>query len=396
MIQLFINSMTSGGAEKVVLTLLEQFQQAEQSVELCCIEREQFYDIPKDIPVHYLSEHESLAHSWWKIPHLFICAWKLKQWTDAHQVPIVQSHLLRATFINAIAKRMGARYRAQVVLHSRINFDHRPWWHRQMAKWLYRKALQEADSVVSICQSMKLELDEYLQLKDHPDHQAIYNPHPLDSIRQKAAAQIGSFSFQSNTDYIVSVGRLVKGKRLDDLLRAFHHLRGSNPRDIALLIIGEGDQQETLEALADELGIRENVHFLGYQQNPFAYIARSQVLVLSSEWEGLPNVLIEALACETAVISSDCISGPREILHPQSDLQKQLVDEWEKGPYGWLYPVGRWELLADCLAQLLADSSSRQALEINGVKRAQDFAAERIAQQYLSSLGIPSSRKTSV
>ncbi|MEM9917715.1 MAG: glycosyltransferase [Bacteroidota bacterium] len=394
MIRLFINSMTSGGAEKVVLTLLDRFQAAQQEVQLICIEHEQFYDVPESASVQYLSTHQSMENSWQKIPFLFFGARRLKKMVVQQKIPIVQSHLLRASFINVIARWMGSSHHAQVVLHSRINFDHKPWWYQIVAKYLYKKILHRADSVVSICQSMKIELDDYLDLRKHPAHHAIYNPHDLADIRQKAKAHIADFKFQKETDYIISVGRLVPGKRLDDLVHAFAALQHSKP-NTALLFIGEGPEQAKLQALSAQLHVKEKVHFLGYQQNPFAYIARSQILVLSSEWEGLPNVLIEALACRTAVVSSDCISGPREILHPTSNLTKQLSNQWEKGSYGFLYPVGKWQLLKECLERLLSNSEERMALVAAGEKRAQEFEATGIAHQYLKSFGLVAAKSTS-
>ncbi len=385
--------MTSGGAEKVVLTLLNKFQEEEQSLELLCIEKEQFYKIPRGVNTTYLSDYESLENSLLKFPSLFLCAWRLKKHLKSHSRKIVQSHLLRASFINVIAKWLGSRHHAQIVLHSRINFEHKPFWYRMIAKWIYRQILHHADSVVSICETMKLELDEYLDLKKHPNHLVIYNPHNLLEIKEKSQIQPEIFHFSKDKQYIVSVGRIVKGKRLDDLIRAFSTVKKQIP-NLELLFIGDGNEKSTLYKLTEKLKIEASVHFLGYQTNPYPYIAKSDVFVLSSEWEGLPNIIIESMVCGTPVISSDCISGPREILAPNTDLSYQLKPSLkseanpkpciEQAEFGMLYPVGDIHSLANALSFVLAKKDLQNRFIEKGYERAKDFEASKIVKVHLA------------
>ncbi len=383
MISVFINSLTSGGAEKVVLTLVERFKRKEKSLELIMIEKERFYDLPLGVPSKYLTTYESLENGPLKFPYLFVCAWRLKQ-SIKKEGQIIQSHLLRASFINVIAKWLGSQHHAQIVIHSRINFEHKPWPIKVISKWLYKKIFTGADSVISICETMKLDLDEYLGLANHPKHIAIHNPHDLKAIALKAKEQAEGFEFDSNKKYIISVGRLVKGKRIDDLINAFSKI-ANEQANAELIILGDGDLRNELEQQSANLNLHSRIHFVGFQQNPFAYVARSTIMVLSSEWEGLPNIIIEAMACKTAVLSSDCISGPREIISPDSDLQKQLTSDLELGEYGMLYPVGSVELLAQGLSQLLTDNKLRSTIETKGLDRASDFDEAKIAELYLKS-----------
>ncbi len=381
MISVFINSLTSGGAEKVVLTLLERFKHSGKTLELILIEKERFYELPNEIPANYLTDYESMENGILKMPYLFVCAFRLKK-SIKKPGQIVQSHLLRASFINVLAKLFGSKHHAQIVVHSRINFDHKPIYYQVIAKWIYQFIFQRADSVISICEVMKNELDEYLDLKDHPMHRAIYNPHNIGEIQQRAKEAVQDFDFHNNKKYIISVGRIVKGKRLDDLIYAFQKIE-KHHSNTELIFIGDGDLRGPLEQLSTELKIQDKLHFLGYQQNPFAYISRSDILVLTSEREGLPNILIEAMACGTALISSDCISGPREIIHPESDLSRQLKNQIEYGDYGLLYPVGAIDLLARSLQLLLEDDTLRQEFIKEGFERVKDFDQVKIAEQYL-------------
>jgi glycosyltransferase involved in cell wall biosynthesis len=153
------------------------------------------------------------------------------------------------------------------------------------------------------------------------------------------------------------------------LLRAFARVRARRPA--RLLILGEGNQRLALEALARELGIAADVRMPGFVPNPLAYMRRAAVFVLSSAWEGLPTVLIEALACGCPVVSTDCPAGPAEIL--------------DYGRYGRLTPVGDVEALAAAITASVEDGPDRTALE----QRALAFSAERAAVAYIGLLLLP-------
>ncbi len=133
------------------------------------------------------------------------------------------------------------------------------------------------------------------------------------------------------------MGRLTRQKDFVTLIWAFARLRESRPA--RLVILGEGEERGALLALADALGIASDIDLPGFVNNPYAYLSRASLFVLSSRWEGLPGVLIEALACGTRVISTDCPSGPREIL--------------AEGTYGELVPVADPASLAEAMQRAL-------------------------------------------
>jgi glycosyltransferase involved in cell wall biosynthesis len=146
---------------------------------------------------------------------------------------------------------------------------------------------------------------------------------------------------------ILGVGGLRRSKDFPTLLRAFARLR--EKRAIRLVILGEGRQRPRLEVLAAKLGVREDVSLPGFVANPYAYMARARLFVLSSLWEGSPNVVVEAMAVGTPVVSTDCRSGPREIL--------------QDGRYGPLVPVGDVDAMAGAMAATLDTPPSRQTLK---------------------------------
>jgi len=228
---------------------------------------------------------------------------------------------------------------------------------------LTRRWYPQAHGVIAVSAAMADELAEFANVP--PERiSVLYNPIDLARIDNLTVQEIEDPWFQSGQPpVLVAAGRLHRQKDYPTLLRAFHRLRLE--REIRLLILGEGEERPRLEALIGELGIRRDVRLPGFQANPYAYMARAGVFVLASAWEGLSNVLIEALACGCRVVSTDCPHGPAEIL--------------EDGKHGILVPVGDPEALAHGIT-LALDAEAHP----NGAKkRARQFDLDVIAEHYL-------------
>lgn len=164
-------------------------------------------------------------------------------------------------------------------------------------------------------------LDEMKQLLPEISSasKTIYNPFDFDEIRERSSENIDKF-YRDNR-YIVSVSSLAPGKRIERTINAFALLEDKN---IHLVILGVGEMLQPLTQLTEQLAITDRVHFLGFTPNPMPYMANAEMLVLSSDSEGLPTVLIEALVCGTPVVSTNCKTGPSEIL--TGELQQYLID----------------------------------------------------------------------
>jgi glycosyltransferase involved in cell wall biosynthesis len=174
---------------------------------------------------------------------------------------------------------------------------------------------------------------------------------------------------------ILAAGRLAPQKDYPTLIRAFAAL--VEGQDMRLIILGEGPERPALEALVGDLGLSGRVDLPGFRGNPFAYMAKARLFVLSSAWEGLPGVLIQAMACGTPVVSTDCPSGPREIL--------------VEGRLGPLVPVGDIAALAEAMARTLDRTPESEVLQA----RAADFGLATVTQLYLDVLGIGGSSRGS-
>jgi glycosyltransferase involved in cell wall biosynthesis len=223
-----------------------------------------------------------------------------------------------------------------------------------------------ADGIVSVSNGVG---DDVSLLTGIPREQitTIYNPIMANEILEKSHGPLDHPWFVPNaTPVILGVGRLVPQKDFPCLLRAFRHVR--SVRSAKLVILGEGRLRDELEALATTLGISQDVSMPGFSENPYAFMARASVLALSSAWEGFGNVIGEALACGCPVVSTDCPSGPAEVL--------------KNGAYGTLVPVGNDKALADAILAVLDKPSERERLRA----RASEFNLDIISEAYLQLL----------
>lgn len=197
---------------------------------------------------------------------------------------------------------------------------------RQAMRWLYRRA----DGLIAVSSGVAEDL-QGLGLAEEKIH-VIHNP--VDAARLRQLASVGPrLAVPDEAPYIVSLGRLTEAKDYPTLLRAYAASTLRNTH--RLVIVGEGEQRANLEGLVRELGLTSHVLLPGAMDNPYRVLADAALHVLSSRWEGYPNVLLEAMALGVPVVATDCLFGPREIL--------------DGGRYGRLVPMGDSVALAHAL-----------------------------------------------
>lgn len=268
-------------------------------------------------------------------------------------------------------------------------------------KLLVKLLYPRADIIIAVSEGVK----ESLKKIGIPEEKikVIYNPYPLKEIQELGKEEVEEV-FEKNP-YIITVGRLTKQKGQWHLLRIFKELK-EDFSDLKLVIVGEGELKDYLVGLSQELGLRTfvwdrdilsedfDVYFLGFQRNPFKYVSRAKLFVFPSLWEGFPNALVEAMACGVCVISSDCRSGPREILAPDTDFRKQTCEP-EFADYGILMPVleenflSAKELLTKIekiwlaiIKRMLEDKELREKYAKKSIERAMDFHVDKIIKEW--------------
>lgn len=231
---------------------------------------------------------------------------------------------------------------------------------------LVRRLYPRADAILAVSDGVA---DDLARVTGLPRERIVATGNPVvtDDLARRAAAPLDHPWLRPGAPPVVlGAGKLKRQKDFATLLRAFATLRRARPA--RLVVLGEGPERARLEALARELGIAEDVALPGFVAEPFPWMARAAVFALSSAWEGLPGVLIQALACGTPVVSTDCPSGPREIL--------------EGGRLGPLVPVGDAEAFAAALGRVLEAPPAPEPLRA----RAAAFAVGPVTDRYLAAL----------
>ena len=280
------------------------------------------------------------------------------------------SHIFTASdniSIATIISRRITRIKPVVIctLHYNLNFmlSLLPWANRKWVKWSNRYIISAADKLVAVSRGV----EKGFRIgtgKNVPQLTTIYNPVFDEGIYLKAAAPVTDELFKNKKRTLITVGRLSKQKNQYCLLYAFSKLY-QRDKNIQLIILGIGPLEDELKQLSSALQIQEAVHFLGFKQNPFCYIQQSELFILSSQFEGLPTVIIEALALGINVVSTDCNSGPAEIL--------------EDGKLGWLCRVNDVEDLTEKIVQAMDKPKPKEDL----IKAAQQYNNKHIISHYL-------------
>jgi glycosyltransferase involved in cell wall biosynthesis len=357
-VTLFLRYIGGGGAETAMVYLARGF--AEQGIKvdfvLCQSGGPHLWKIPSEVRIIDL---KSTNH--------FTSLKALTQYLRQERPAALLSALHFNNEIAVLAKHW-AGVSTKVVVCEQNTLSQRSRHETRLTKrltpWLAKLAYPKADAVVAVSHGVAQDLHQVLGLP-LSQMDVIYNPGVTPELTAKAQEPLDHPWFAAGEPpVILGVGKLETQKDFPTLLRAFAQVRASRPARLMILGWGPDVEKRKLEALIHELGIGADVNLPGYVNNPYAYMARSAMFVLSSRWEGLHFVLVEAMAVGLPVISTDCESGPAEIL--------------DHGKYGALVPVGDYQALAQAIAKVL--DGETPLVEPTWLEQ---FSLGAIAQQYL-------------
>jgi N-acetylgalactosamine-N,N'-diacetylbacillosaminyl-diphospho-undecaprenol 4-alpha-N-acetylgalactosaminyltransferase len=379
---ILINSLADGGAEKVVLTIIEAFVKRGHQIKLICLEKNQFYDIPKDVEVIYLSNATGFENGMRKMLQIVLLAVKLKKWVKKLRIEVIQSHLFRANYVNVLAKLMGAGHQSQLVNTVSISAKYaQSGISGKINLLLINLLYPQADCLIAKSEGILHDLNSRFGFS--VPTKVIANPTKIHDIRcqQQESMFESEFTFQPNRQYIIAMARMHPHKCLDLLIQSFSII-SNNYENTDLILLGDGQEKNKLKEMIANYHLEHRVFLIGRVKNPYKYLVRSNLFVLPSASEGFPNSLIDAMSCKLPVISTDCMSGPREILAPETDIGKQIHRHIEFASFGVLVPVKNHFFLAEAMKKLLCDESLSQQYAEKGYERACMFSLDRIIDQY--------------
>jgi glycosyltransferase involved in cell wall biosynthesis len=257
-----------------------------------------------------------------------------------------------------------------------------------------RLLTRKAGKIICVSRAMADDLANMMPDRKHRIH-VLYNAYDTEEIKTMAERSTEMDEWFAGNSVIITVGTLAPVKGYWHLIKAFSLLKKKHP-DLKLVHIGPdyAGYGMTLKKLSSDLGLEEEVRFLGYRDNPYQYMARSRMFLLSSISEGFPNALVEAMACQIPVIAADCMTGPREIL--SNDYRRKATDRIEMADYGILVPpmngrenydpdqieaCDQW--LAEAAGMLLEDRTMARKYGEKARKRADDFSYAMLKKEII-------------
>lgn len=368
-ISIFLTDLGGGGAERVMVNLANGLVGKGIEVDLLLVNSEGPY-LSKLSPSIRLIEFKTgkLSAS---IPRLIAY---LRQESPDVLITALEDTNLTAIFAHQLAR---VPTRMIVTVHNNLTQESKylKSLKRRLVPYLIRWIYPFADLVIAVSQGVAEDLKGLGIRSDKI--RVIYNPiitpdftvaakaipaHPWFNSISDANAQDANSQDVKDPAIILGIGRLEPQKDFETLIRAFALVR--QERCSKLIILGEGSQRQNLVQLCDQLNLADDVDFLGFIENPLSYMTRVSMCVLSSAWEGFGNVLVESMGVGTPVVSTDCPSGPSEIL--------------AGGKYGKLVPVKNAQALAQAIIETLEAPLPAPMLQ----QRAEDFSLEKVLYEY--------------
>jgi glycosyltransferase involved in cell wall biosynthesis len=355
---IFLPGLYDGGAERTLLNLAEGLASKGYPVDLVLARAEGPYmtEIPDSVRVVDL-----------KASRVLTCLPALIHYLRSEH-PTALLATLYANIVAVWARRLTGIPK-RVVLNEQNTLssvstgekDLRWKLYPELARWFY----PWSDGITAVSKGVADDLAQATKVS--PDHiWVVYNPIVTPDLMKKAAVPLEHPWFRPGEPPVVlGVGRLTAQKAFNVLIEAFAQVRKS--QHARLLILGEGEERSMLEAQIRQLGLEQDIQLGGFVSNPYPYMAHAALFVLSSRWEGLPTVLVEAMSLRTPVIATDCPSGPREILRD--------------GQYGTLVPVEDPRALAKAMTDVLSNHTIRPCEE-----SWKPYELDYITDQYLSIL----------
>lgn len=360
LLSFFIPDLTFGGAEQVTVNIVNGLSERGYSVELLLSRRDGKLqaELDTDVRVRELSAGRTAGLG------VLADLPALVSYLRRQEPTALFPHLSHVSVACLTAKRvLGLDTKIIPTEHKTFRERDETTTKDRLVDRLTPLVYPTADRIIAVSEGVADSITAQTRLS-REDISVLYNPVDVNAVRAQASTPVShEWVGDDATDLVVYVGRLEAEKDLETWLRAFDKVHQHNPEARAILV-GDGSCRPQLEARLDALGLSEVVSLPGYVENPYPYMKQADVFALSSRFEGLPTVLIEALACECPIVSTDCPGGTAEIL--------------AGGDVGRLVPVGDARALAEAIDQTLAEPTDCDQLSA----RAESFAPDAVFDEY--------------
>jgi glycosyltransferase involved in cell wall biosynthesis len=360
-IAIFLPSLRGGGAERVMLNLARLFAQNNYQVDLVLSKAEGPYlsQVPKNIKIVNLN-----------VSRVALSLLPLVRYLRKNKPYVLISALSHVNVVAILATKLAfTKTKILVTEHSTLSRSllYPMNFRSRLLPFFMKLFYPIAGHIVAVSYGVADDLSKVLNIS-RSKIQVIYNPIISDEFFKKANEEVNHPWFKDEQyPVILAVGRLTEAKDFPTLIKAFYYVR--QKKKARLVILGEGEKRKELINLIKKLDLDNDVDIAGFVENPYSYMKRCSVFVLSSKWEGLPTVLVEALACGANIVATDCPSGPREIL--------------KNGKYGSLVNVGDEKGLAQEILKKLEDVQNKKVL----TEAYKPFTDETVFNNYLKLLG---------
>lgn len=371
-VSLFIYSLDSGGAERLASLIVKDMKK-EYNIFLVLMNETIRYDLSNFKNIYFLERSrptESGIIKFLKLPYL---AYKYLLFCRKYQITKSISFLTRPNFIATISKKIGNKAEVVISEHSLVSSQYSKNSAQSIInKYLIRVLYPLADNLIAVSKGVKEDLSNNFKIKKKI--KVIYNFIDAKDIEKKSNDKC-EFDFSKFT--FITIGRLDEGKNHRLIINSMKGFPNAQ-----LLIIGEGKLKQQLKGQIKYLNLESRVFLLGYQKNPYKYLKSSDCFVFASHYESFGISIIEALACRLPVISTDCPSGPREILSPDTDCSFKLIHRIEFAKYGILTPVDNIERMTEAMGHVYNDRSIRRMYINNSTRAICKFSRHYIGFDY--------------
>jgi glycosyltransferase involved in cell wall biosynthesis len=358
----FVDSLGQGGIGKVRTNLANELTRQGVQVDLLTARADSPYHAQLDPRISVL--RVGTSHALHAVPFLANYLWRARPDALLASRIRVDVAALRARALS------GARTRVYATIDTNLTQQLGSLSEQKRRSQLryMRRYYPRNEGIIAVSQGVA---QDFARLMDWPGEAFAVIPNPIVTQEMFSLARAPvphPWLDDGHTPVVMGAGRLEPQKDFLTLLRAFARVRRERP--CRLIILGEGHLRPEIEALAFQLGVAGDLAMPGFVSNPHAYTSRARLFVLSSAWEGLGNVLVEALALGIPVVATDCPSGPREIL--------------QDGRFGPLVPVGDAEALAAAMLDTLNDPLGSEFLQ----SAVECYTGEFSSRQYMAAMGL--------